>query len=155
MNSMAALLLLAALATPASAGQAIAEGDRVRVTLLERPHERVVGTLLAIRPEAIDLRPDSVTRTIARPDIDKLEVSRGIHSGSRDGVKYGAIVGGVTLGALGALASEINNSESSVKSNTVAVALAYTLAGAVVGGGLGALIGSAFHHERWERIPAR
>jgi hypothetical protein len=148
-----AFLLLLAMFAGAAGAQTLAEGARVRLTLLEPPQKRVVGSLLAIRPDAVEIRPDSLSRTIARANIDRLEISRGIKSGSGKGAKYGAIFGGVILGSLGIFAAAVANSESSEHVSPVAAGAAYGLAGAVVGGGLGALIASGSHYEKWEQVP--
>ena len=150
---LAAVLMLGLAA--AAQAQDLVEGARVRVTLLARPQERVVGSLLAIQGDSLAIRPDSVSLKVARADIAKLELSRGIKSRAGSGAKYGAIVGGLALGFLGVFAAEVANSESSDKTSPVAAGVAYGLAGAVVGGGLGALIMSGSHHELWEEVPTR
>jgi len=128
----------------------LVEHARVRVTLLERKPDRVIGTLLQIGPDALRLETDSLVQTIPRPQIRKVEMSEGIVSGTERGIRIGAIVGGLSGICFGVLVAAINESETG-ESQYVAVGSALGLLGAVTGGGLGALIGSAFENESWTR----
>jgi hypothetical protein len=72
-------LLLATAAPALATGTTLAPGARVRVTLLARRHDWIVGTLLGLPPGAIEIE-DSTARTIPRMDVAKVEISRGMHA---------------------------------------------------------------------------
>jgi hypothetical protein len=156
MRFLAAVFLLLVLVQPASARARtepepeLVEHARVRVTLIERKPGHVVGTLLEIRPEALRLERDSLVQVIARPEIRKVEMSRGMVSGSAKGLRIGAIVGGVAGVGFGLLIAAIAESETG-ESAYVPAGVAVGMVGALTGGGLGALVGSAFKNESWEK----
>jgi len=138
-------------ATPARSAPTVASGDRVRATLIERPNPRVVGTLLSYRPESITIaaEPDSAETTLARPTIERLEISTGMHSSAGRGAKLGAAAGFFILGAVGAA----NGGDA--YDNPVpwfVLGPVYGALGAAAGAGVGAVIGSASEHEGWQRV---
>jgi len=126
------------------------EHARVRVSLIERKPERVIGTLLQIGPDVLRVETDSLVQTIPRPEIRKVEMSRGIVAGTGKGFHIGAIVGGLSGICFGVLVAAIAESETG-ESQYVEGGIAFGLFGAVTGGGLGALIGSGFENESWKR----
>jgi len=142
------LLVIALLALPLDAG-ALELGARVRVTLLERP--QVTGSVLALPPDSLVVAagPDSAREAIARLDIRKLEVSRGIHSNAGRFATIGAVVVGLTFGF--AIYSDAQDSEITDEGVAV-IGLGGVAVGALVGAGVGALIGSASQHERWHKV---
>ena len=86
---------------------------------------------------------------IARLDIRKLEVSRGIKSNAARGATIGAVLLGVTFAAIvtnGVADSEITEGDQ------IVLGLGGAAVGAIVGGGVGALIGSASEHEQWDDV---
>jgi hypothetical protein len=153
MRLAAAAFLLLVFVVPAGArartepAPELVEHARVRVTLIER--ERVVGTLLEIRPDALRLETDSLVQSIPRAEIRKVEMSRGMVSSSGKGFHIGAIVGGLAGVVFGVLLAGIAESETG-ESQYVEAGVALGLFGAVTGGGLGALIGSSFENESWK-----
>jgi hypothetical protein len=155
MTRWAAAFLIILFAEPASARTQteappqLVEHARVRVTLIER--KPVVGTLLEIRADALRLESDSLVQTIPRPEIRRVEMSRGMVSGSGKGLRVGAIVGGVCGIGFGLLEAGIYALETG-KSQYVEAGVGFGLIGAVTGGGLGALIGSGFKNESWKRV---
>jgi hypothetical protein len=150
---LALALLLALLPGPALARTRVkaepppvlAEGARVRVTLIARDSSRVVGTLLALRPEALDVE----TRTIPRLDIRKLEISRGMHSKAGNYAGKAALVG-LALGAYGG--AKLGKDLGNERDDAVVLGVVGGLLGALVYGGFGALIGSGIQEERWVEV---
>jgi hypothetical protein len=136
---------------PPKAPIVLEPGNRVRVTLLERKDAPLVGTLLAISPEAISLEV-STERAIPRMDIAKLELSRGMKSRAGRFAGYGALLFGVLGGVSGAgLAKDLGNDDEDV----VVLATLGSVLGLLTGAGLGAFVGGGMKEERWERVPAR
>jgi len=128
----------------------LVEHARVRVTLIERKPERVIGTLLQIGPDALRVETDSLVQSIPRPEIRKVEMSRGTVSGAGKGASIGAIVGGLSGVCFGMLLAAVAESETG-ESQYVEGGVAFGLFGALTGGGLGALIGSGFENESWKQ----
>ena len=145
------LLITLVEAGPVHAAPVAETGDRVRATLIAHPNPRVTGTLLSYRPESITLaaEPDSAESTFAHASIKRLEISEGMHSNAGRGAKLGAILGFVTLFALGAAAG---GDAYDNPTPWYVLGPIYGVAGGVTGAGVGALIGSASQHERWERV---
>ena len=142
-------LVLMMLALPPDAW-ALEQGARVRVTLLAREAPQVTGSVLAIPTDSLVIaaEPDSLARSIARIDIRKLEVSRGVHSNAGKGATIGALIVGIALGCSVWSSTSIDGSSK----ESVAAGVAGGAVGAIVGAGLGALIGSASHRERWDDV---
>jgi len=142
---------LALIASAAIAeGSPLAPGARVRVTLLEREAPRVVGPMLALPADSLVVaaEPDSLARSIARLDVRKLEVSRGMKSNARRGATIGALLLGVVFcGSVWSAASVDGPNEDAALAGIGGFAV-----GALAGAGLGALIGSASKHEQWEDV---
>ena len=151
------LLLLVAGSASARARQKPPEpvivevGSRIRVTLLARDSSKVIGSVLALSPDSIVMTTtvDTLPVTIARVDVKKLELSRGMKSNAGKGAGIGALVGAVLLGALLASTGSVDGT-----SNGVAIAgMAGGALGAIGGAGLGAVIGSASRSEHWDKVP--
>jgi hypothetical protein len=144
-----AALALVLLALPLEAW-ALESGARVRVTLLAREAPQVTGIVLAIPTDSLVVaaEPDSLARSIARLDIKKLEVSRGVHSNAGKGATIGALVIGVAVGLTVLNAASIDGTSK----DSVAAGIAGGAVGAIVGAGLGALIGSGSHREFWDDV---
>ena len=145
-----ALLALVLLALPLEA-RALEPGARVRVTLLAREAPQLTGLVLAIPPDSlvVTAEPDSAREAIARLDIRKLEVSRGMHSNAGRFATIGAVVVGLTFGFVAY--SDVKESEIDDEGVAV-IGLGAVAVGALLGGGIGALVGSASHHESWHEI---
>lgn len=158
-RSLVALsILLIAFADPAFARTTPAPpkaGSRVRVTLIERDQGPVVGNLLETSPEGLVLAvgPDSTSRRIVHLDIARLEVSRGMKSNAGKGAIVGAVVLGLGGGAYGAYLGHLSESDTD-RHLVLPIALLVGGGCALVGAGLGALIGSGSKHENWDRVPA-
>jgi len=155
------LLLLPLLALPLDAESrarqkekppaVVEEGSRVRITLLARKEEPRVGQVLALPPGSIVFSTDSTDTTLSRLDIKRLEVSRGRRSSAGGGAVIGALVGATLFAIVGLSAATAGATDNgSDDDNPAGVAILFGAGGAVVGGGLGALIGNQFHHEQWD-----
>jgi hypothetical protein len=150
-RSAAALLLCstwAAAAASAQAESAAAPGDRVRV----RPKhgKRITGAIVSLDEYRLQLQPIDARESIALDwnDVRRVEVSRGRHGHARTG----AIVGGLLVGVPGALVGSLCNFYGE-SSESCAGAIVYEGAvGALLGGAVGAGIGSAFRSERWDTV---
>jgi hypothetical protein len=146
-------LLLVLLALPLDAW-ALEQGARVRVTLLAREAPQVTGFVLAIPADSLVVaaEPDSAREAIARLDIKKLEISRGMKSNAGRGATFGALLLGFTFGAIvmnGVAESEITDG------GQILLTLGGAGIGALVGGGIGGLIGSASHREKWDDVQVK
>lgn len=141
-----ALVVLAALPVPGEAAKPPrppVPGDRVRVSILDAPP--LTGTLLAHRIDTLELAlaPDSTRRTIAREQVAGLEVARRhghAGKGALVGVLLGVAVGVVTISA-------------GDRHNEYGVGAGALVGSGILGLALGALIGGAIEHERWEPAP--
>jgi hypothetical protein len=152
------VLLLAMIPLPAGARSrsasrvkpppALEMGARVRVTLLARRKEPVIGTLLALPPGRIEYE-DSTQHSVPRRDVAKLEISRGMHSRAGRYARFGALAFG-TLGAVsGAQAGRaLDNSQNSA----FIIGVVGGAAGALIGAGLGALVGGGIKDENWVKV---
>ena len=141
--------VLLCLLVPSLACAAPAPGNRARVTLLEK--ERIVGTIRALPPQALVLaaEPDSSERTIPYASIAKLEIQNGTQT--RAG-RY-ALIGGVLAAIPGAFVGHDLGEELEVNSTEqFYFAAGGAVAFALVGAGIGALIGKGVKVERWEAV---
>jgi len=143
------LTLPLALAGPLS-GQADS-GARVRVTTAQ-PKQRVVGTLVSLEADSLRITSAKDQQSVAFPTGSVVQLERSV--GRRSQAGHGAVVGGVAVGGLGLLlalvASSENDSWLEIGPGEV---FTITAAFGAVGAGVGALIGSASHTDRWEPIP--
>jgi hypothetical protein len=162
MKILLPVLLVLVIASPASARArqkppapppTVAEGSRIRVTLLARHTPKVIGSVLALSADSLIMTTtvDTLPAAIARIDVKKLELSRGMHSNAGKGATIGALAGAVLLGALIASAASID----ATSNETVVMGMAGAAVGAVGGAAVGAVIGSASRSERWEKVPVR
>jgi len=127
-------------------------GDRVRVTT---ESDRFVGTLGSRANGSLtilDARRDTVA-VIAVGTVRLLELSRG--EGRRTG--RGAWIGLLSGTAAGILTGLVVCSDNACSSSGGefggVITFALGAAGAVAGTGVGALVGSQIHSERWEEAP--
>jgi hypothetical protein len=151
MRVLLAALLLAQFASPAVARTAqkpepvLEPGARVRVTLLARKDEPVVGTLLSLPAGSIEIE-DSTARSIPLADVKKLELSRGIKTRAGRYAQYGALV----FTPLGAWAGA--EAAHDLGGDEVATGVVCGILGALVGAGFGAIVGQAFEEEHWQEV---
>ena len=171
------LITLAALLVGAGslAAQAVQPGARVRISAPEMYNNAPVagtgawqvGEVTAVDTGWVTVRLESSqVKTFPFASIQQMEVSRGAMSnreGSRRGIvagaAVGAVVGAVFIGVMkAAQGNDCGNGQSGCTPRTPfikpnAANLALTMgAGAVLGGGVGAALGST-SHERWVAVP--
>ena len=137
-------------AKPPEPPPVVEEGSRVRVTLLERDAPKVKGWVLALPADSLRLatEPALDSIAIARIDVRKLELSRGMRSNAGRGATIGALIGGVAFGLYVAGLASIEGTAG----ETWVAGIAGGAVGAIGGAGVGALIGSASKHERWKEV---
>lgn len=169
MSTASRLALLVALVAPALgvAAPCPAHGEpggRVRVTILARasvdslalrgiePGDRIVGTLLAADPHRIALRRGEDlgdTLAIPRSLIAGFETSTGRHSRAGRGALIGFLAGAVAGVGFGLYFESSEGTSSSAWPGPNFIPFAFGVGGAIGGLGLGALVGSFFHTDRW------
>ena len=139
-----------------------APGDRVRVTfpcrLLSSPGAgdcRLAGRLARWDADSLTVSDADRRTPFAFKDVTRLELSQGQRSYTFLGAGLGAVVGaGVTYvilnsGGSTALCDRSANQDAMSSSECLG---SYALGG-LAGAGLGLLIGSMIHSERWRDIP--
>lgn len=169
MTTASRLALLVALVAPAHCVEAACPaygepGRRVRVTTLARPSvdslalrgiepgDRIVGTLLAAGPRTLELsRGDDRGDTVAIPRslIAGFETSTGRHSRAGRGALIGFLAGAVAGVGFGLYLESSEDTSSSSWPGPNIIPFAFGVGGAIGGLGLGALVGSLFHTDRW------
>ena len=148
------VLVVALLALPVHsfAGSPVATGDRVRVILIAYEPAPVTGRLLELRPDAILLstEPDSTPRTIPRAAIAQFEVHRGTGTNAGRGAVIGALIVAIPAAFLGMIGAGMTEEPGGL--SMAQGALVAGGAGAVLGAGIGALVGKSEKHDRWEKV---
>jgi hypothetical protein len=148
-GTRAAFVAVVALVAVSSArAQQLPEpGARVRVHLTaRRDNAPVIGAVDAWRPDTLLLLGGEppAPRAIPLREIQRLEVHAGEGPGTAQGFQSGAILGG--LAGL-AIAARAGHTETNLK-----YGLGVSL-GALTGGAVGAIVGSARRAERWRAAP--
>lgn len=126
--------------------QDLAPGVRVRVTAPTVAPGPLVGTVRSLSADAIEIAVKGREGTIQMPraSVLRLEVSRGRNRGK------GALIGAATLATAGIVVGAVGCRDSGdFDSGFCAAVLGGT--GLVLGGGVGALVGSG---ERWTELPS-
>jgi hypothetical protein len=128
-------------------------GRRVRVTT---DSGTVIGTLVGQDSGGVQVRwpgtPDSLGATIPRHRILRLDVSGGHVSNAGKGAAIGLGVG-ATLGLVTGIGCA--SSQDSFFQCTTGDVVQLTFMSGLFGAGVGALIGLASTHERWESVFTR
>lgn len=145
-HTFTAVLIVALVPQHAVAESAeIFPGTLVRVTTPTVAKGHLIGTLVeSSATELTVVVPGIGKSTVPLAAITKLEWSNGRHSSARTGALWGAVIGAPTGVWLAAA------SEDSERAGTY-IGLGVTMA--VIGGGLGALIGLAFETDGWKEAP--
>lgn len=143
-------LLLALASSRLLVGQSsqAAPGSRVRLRTISG--STVAGRLLSLGADSLILVSDGRQISVPRAGVQSFETWRGRSSQWRSGAEIGWFTGFVTTFAVYA-ARQRNcigfGCADIVKLN------AYAATGGLAGALLGGLVGAAFGHDRWERMP--
>ncbi len=159
-SEVRAVVLAAALVLTGSAdlfGQEappVAPGDRVRIAAPEIVNDRVVGTVVALKPDTLAVNVENRDSPLALPlaSLTKLEVSQGQKSRTLKGAGIGFLVGGAAGLATAALACAIAGDCDADDPYTGLVYAVFGVLGAGVGTLTGAIIGSTIKVDRWDTV---
>lgn len=147
--SIGLILLCASDASLAGQVSAVAPGSRVR---LRTGSSKLEGQVVRVDADFVSLVPSVGTRgpiAIPAAQVQSVDVWRGRASQWRSGAEIGSFAGFVTASAVFAARMRHCVGAQCAKSGRwVAYGAAGSLAGAIVGG----LVGAVFQHDRWERI---
>ena len=159
------LILAVSLLTPFASVQAqqlarrglLAPGAGVRLytsQTADGQYGRFVGRIVGWLPDSLVLRTgDDLPLVVPVASITRLEVIRGRKSKA----ETGAIIGGLLLGGTVLIGITMTPSCPPDKwclgPSAADAALILTPIAVIVGAGIGALIGSGIHGDRWEEVP--
>ncbi len=137
------------------ADTSIAPGDTVRVTAPSMDMDDSIGTVAALETDTLTVKVEERADALYVPlaDITKLEVRHGQRSRAGKGALIGLGVGaaaGVTLAFVACAGKECYSDSNDA---TGVVALIFGAGGALLGAGIGAIIGSSIKTDRWESVP--
>ena len=162
MRRLAPSLVLALLVTTWAcsgyvADTSVAPGDTVRVTAPSMDMDDSVGTVAALETDRLTVQVEERADALSVPlaDVTKLKVRRGQKSNAGKGALIGLGVG-AAAGVITALLScadsqcDWDNAGDDVTGYTAVVLGA---GGALLGAGIGAIIGSSIKTDRWESVP--
>lgn len=158
----AALALTAAVLTSVGAQEPppVMIGERVRITHSCHATNGGVrcrttsGTMTALQAENLVLGPAEEPIIVPMSAVEKLEVSRGLRGRADAGGVAGGIVGAIVGGAMGFGACAADQCKGFNETDLTFLAVsAYAGLGALVGLGVGALIGSQVKSDLWEEVP--
>jgi hypothetical protein len=162
--------LLSLFAAPPACRADVAEGTRVRVSILERraapdslffvsgfePGKRLVGTFVGADSSAITIGDEKgFERAIPNEIVSQFEVSAGRKSRAGRGAVIGLIAGTVAGFAIGTYVDESEGDCGDCFPGDGAYQMGITLGGAILGTGVGALVGALIKTERWRRAESR
>lgn len=129
----------------------LAPGARVRITSPSLVPSVETGRLLAVRSDTLVLQADRSTTPMALPfpSVTKVELSHGTHRSTVAGMLLGILAGGATGAAVGAA---MPTDGKGINFGHGGDAALMALPGALLGGTIGALLGTAHQSERWESV---
>jgi hypothetical protein len=149
------IMCLPLLAESLSAQEAAHDGDRVRVTWLSpNSHfgaENEIGTLTFLTPDSIIITTEEENVRIPLREILRVAGSRGMKTRTGKGALIGAFVGAAGGGFTALLACSTGCRSSGGDFEGI-VAAGLVGSGALVGSGIGAIIGSVIHREAWKPV---
>lgn len=127
----------------------LSNGDRIRITATKYFFQPTIATFEKLHSDSLFLNINNRTLAIPVNLIKKLEVSKKQKRNTITGIIVGSLAGGVVLGI--AMHFEEQQAEGFGKVGQPGFwgGFAY---GALLGGGVGALIGSQVKSEKWEQI---
>lgn len=132
-------------------------GQRVRVHVRDEVRQQAGGSRLELRGRVTSADGDRLVVqlphatppvTIARADIIRLDVSRGVPSRGSSAAQ--GFIGGAVLGALWGVAwhaLDVGDDDTSLGRATAG--------GAIIGASLGTVVGAIWPSERWRRVRVR
>ena len=143
----AAALVLLALPLLQGASSPLTPGARVRATVREpgRVERQMVGSLRTFDSERLTLSAEDSGNQVAlaRPNITRLEISRGRKGHAVMGLLLGTVLG------LSAIALKDAGCGPDCEKPSTGFVVGAVAGGALVGAGIGAMVRS----ERWESLP--
>jgi hypothetical protein len=162
-SAMLAGTLIAAPAWAEGEGQSeeppFTVGSRVRLETGSEPGVRVVGSVVAIDRESLQIAPEG-RRTgsdlrVAWASVSRLEAAHGLRRRTREGALIGGIPAGILGGvvALGGRDLGCRLSEGGCTGKPVFVAAVGAAVLGAIGAGIGAAIGSGARTDRWVEVP--
>jgi hypothetical protein len=137
----------------------LAPGAQIRMTrapALDAPgarasRERIQGTLIATDSDSVAVRVESgEIRRVARSEIERLQLYRGVEPKWAQGFAMGFAIGAV-VGAGGGFLSGDDPQDEFLAFSAPEKAVILGIAGAVTGSTLGAVIGLFNHGAHWQR----
>lgn len=154
MKTLLLLALLLSLPAPGAAGDVASEllgiGDRVRV--LDNTGLPFTARVVDVRADALVVRtkPTAPPRVVPFTELRSLERSLGWKTKARKGALIGFAAGFALGTKIGSDLSCLDESQPCPRAGPALRGGALT---GTVTAGLGALIGLAFAHERWQYLP--
>jgi len=130
------------------------QGDTIRVTALNYLGGRVVGKLMGLRNDSLQLHVYKRDFFIPLRRITKLEVARGKKRNAKKGSIIGALGGGLGLGLIGAFGASGEQGFGPSPSPGQAFGGGFFI-GSLLGGLTGAIIGSGIESTRWVKVPLK
>lgn len=131
-------------------------GDRVRVTTPALVHWDVEGELVSLTADSLRVQPRSGGATLSIPldQVERFRVSEGQRRATLRGAFIGLIVGfAVGEGIVAAERSDGSIDQACGEQSCRGWGTRFLFTG--IGIGVGGLVGSRFHHERWRDLPLR
>ncbi len=126
----------------------LSPGDRIRITAPKMFVQPLIGQFTKIHSDSLLFSFGSKHFVVPFQNIEKIEISQGYNRNTKKGALIGAITGGLSLG----LAAYTDASKNKGGWEIINPGKAFTggfVTGAVVGAGLGAVVGRGIRSENW------
>lgn len=127
----------------------LVEGSKIRVTLHQNFYKPIIGTFNNFKLNAISILIADKEITFPNYQIQKIEILKGMKRETFTGAVVGSILGGFILGII--LNIENQNSEGFSKIGLPSFWGGFA-AGALIGGGVGGVIGYNTKNPVWQEI---